>query len=70
VSWVRDIESGQTNRIQLSVLRYSPDHMFEVGATVRDDGEDIGLFLDFVPAIGGSPTSKPFDPREEFDYGP
>jgi hypothetical protein len=70
LSWVRDIESKQTNRVQFSILRYSPDHLWELGASVRDDGEDIGLFLDFVPAIGGVPTSRPFDPREEFEYGP
>jgi hypothetical protein len=70
VSTVRDLEGDRTNRIRLSILRFSVDHMLRAGMTVEDEGRDVGFFLDFTPAIGGRPLSDPFHPREEIDYEP
>jgi hypothetical protein len=70
VSYVRDLETGRTSRIRFGILRFSVDHVIDVGVSVRDDGSDVGLSLDLLPAIGGRTLSDPFDPREEFQEGP
>ncbi len=71
VSAIHDFLEGDRNQtLRVSLLRHSPDHVIEVGVTVRHGGEDVGFYVDFEPAIGGSPLAPPFDPREEIDFGP
>ncbi len=67
---IRDFDSSVRWNCRLSLMRFSDDHLFEIGASVRDNGEDVGIFVSFHPAIGGQPLTSPFDPREAIDYTP
>jgi hypothetical protein len=65
-----DFERSADPRFKLSLYRYSEDHFFEVGATIRDGGDDVSFVFNFLPAIGGIPISEPFDPRSDLDFTP
>jgi len=70
ISGIRDFDSRAGANLKLSILRFSDDHLIELGASIRDDGRDAGVFVSFHPAIGGTPLSSPFDPRESIDFTP
>ncbi len=70
LSAIRDFDSSHGADFRLGMLRFSEDHDFGFGITVKDDGRDVGVFFAFHPAIGGEPLSSPFDPREAVDFTP
>jgi hypothetical protein len=70
LSGIQDVEEGDASYYQARFLRFSPDHVLVFGLTVKDDGRDVGVFFDFMPAIGGQTLSTPFDPRERIDLSP
>jgi hypothetical protein len=65
-----DLEDADVRTYRLTFLRFSADHVFQFGLTVSDAGEDVGLFVDFLPAVDGEPLRSPFDPRETVEVGP
>jgi hypothetical protein len=65
-----DFENEKANRVRLSVFRFSPDHAWEVGVSYRQDGDDLGFFVNFDPSVGGRPLDHPFHPQEDVDYLP
>jgi hypothetical protein len=71
VSIVHDFAKGTRNQtLKVSVLRFGLDHMLAFGVTARHGGDDLSVFLDFSPAIGGTPTDAPFISHEDLDLEP
>ncbi len=70
MSGLFDTERNASNRLRASVFRFSEDHLFEVGLTLRNDWKDTGIFVNFAPAIGGVPVTEPFSPRDDVEIGP
>ena len=70
VNGIGDFNGSSGANLRMSVLRFSDDHVIEVGLTLRDGGRDGGVFFNFQPSIGGAPLASPFDPRESVDYTP
>jgi hypothetical protein len=65
-----DFEKSASQRYRISVLRFSDDHFFELGVTVRDGWDDLSIVFNFLPAIGGVPLTDPFDLNDNLDYTP
>jgi hypothetical protein len=65
-----DFERSASRRFRFSVLRYSEDHVFELGLAFRDEFDDVSIVFNFLPAIGGVPMADPFSPRDDVDYQP
>ena len=42
----------ESNRVRILFNRWSPDHVWSFGVSIRDDGEDVGFDLTFHPSIG------------------
>lgn len=69
VSGIHNLEWAPTSSIKAALLRFSSDHVFEIGVSLRNS-DDLGIFVNFQPAIGGSPVDSPFDPREPIEFTP
>lgn len=69
VSAVEDFERRGDGSLRLTLVRFSPDHYFELGPVLRDNGRDVGFYFNVMPALGGQPVRGPFLPRETFGLG-
>ncbi|MBL9088637.1 MAG: hypothetical protein JNM10_15975, partial [Planctomycetia bacterium] len=66
LSAVEDFERRGDGGVRITLLRFSPDHLFEAGPVLRDHGRDVGFYFNVSPSIGGRPVREPFQPREIF----
>jgi hypothetical protein len=66
LSAVEDFERRGDGGVRITLLRFSPDHLFEAGPILRDHGRDVGFYFNVSPSIGGRPVREPFQPREIF----
>ena len=69
VSGIHNFEDDPAFTFKATLLRFSPDHLFQVGFSLRN-GDDVSFFINFQPAIGGTAVDSPFDPREPIDFTP
>jgi|GEM_PF-2614556 len=69
LSAVEDFERRGDGAVRITLMRFSPDHYFELGPILRDHGRDVGFYFNFAPSIGGRPLRDPFQPRELFSVG-
>ncbi|MCC7136899.1 MAG: hypothetical protein IT460_00555 [Planctomycetes bacterium] len=65
VAAYEDLERSGDGSVRLSLLRFSDDHVFQLGVTAKQAGRDLGVFVDVLPAIGGRPTRSPFQARDD-----
>jgi hypothetical protein len=69
VSGIHNFQDEPASTIKASILRFSPDHHYEVCFSVRN-ADDLSFFINFQPAVGGTPVDSPFDPREPIEFTP
>jgi len=62
---LKDFERARADSLRLVLLRFSPDHIFDFGITVRHGGNDLGVVFDVLPAIGGDPLKAPYEPHDQ-----
>lgn len=66
LSAVEDFERRGDGGVRITLMRFSPDHLIELGPVLRDHGNDVGFYFNVAPSIGGRPVREPFQPREIF----
>jgi hypothetical protein len=68
-----DVRQG-LNQFRLLFNRYSEDHVWSFGVSVRNNGEDFGIELTVRPTLGGETGPMPFDDVPDLDplgaFGP
>lgn len=65
-----DFEHDTLSNYRVGLLRFSEDHMWEIGLSTHDRGDDVSFYVNFSPSIGGLPTAPTFTPREDITWSP